>query len=137
MRVFLDDTSFQAGDHFRQAFVESVLATEVFVPLVTANALDRLTRHDPQELDNLLIGWLTALLLLKFPDLGRNGSRFPLRFIIPICLEDRSQASYFTMVSSLSRVVPVKSILELKDMLARKGICLSETVDRFLERVNC
>jgi hypothetical protein len=39
------------------------------------------------------------------------------------------------MVSSLSRVVPVKSILELKDMLARKGICLSETVDRFLERV--
>jgi hypothetical protein len=135
MRVFLDDTNFQAGDHFRQAFVESILATEVFVPLVTANALDRLTRHDPQELDNLLIEWLTALLLLKFPDLDRNGSRCPLRSIIPICVEDRSQTSYFTMVSSLSRVVSVKSILELKDMLARKGICLSETVDRFLERV--
>jgi hypothetical protein len=135
IRVFLDDTSFQAGDHFRQVFVESILATEVFVPLVTANAVDRLTRHDPQELDNLLIEWLTALLLLKFPDLDRNGSRFPLRFIIPICVEDCSQASYFTMVSSLSRVVPVKSILELKDMLAKQGICLSETVERFLERV--
>jgi hypothetical protein len=106
MRVFLDDTSFQPGDHFRQAFVESILTTEVFVPLVTANALDRLTRHDPQELDNLLIEWLTALLLLKFPDFARNGNRFPLRFIIPICFEDRSQTSYFTMVSSLSRVVP-------------------------------
>jgi hypothetical protein len=135
MRVFLDDTSFQPGDYFRQAFVESILATEVFVPLVTASSLDRLTRHDPQEPDNLLIEWLTALLLLKFPDLDRNGSRFPLRFIIPICVEDRSQASYFTMVFSLSRVVPVKSISELKDMLARKGICLSETVERFLERV--
>jgi hypothetical protein len=32
MRVFLDDTSFQTGDHFRQAFVESILATEVSVP---------------------------------------------------------------------------------------------------------
>jgi hypothetical protein len=125
MRVLLDDTSFQSGDHFRQAFVESILATEVFVPLVIASSLDRLTRHDPQELDNLLIGWLAALLLLKFPDLDRNGSRFPLHFIIPICVED----------TSLSRVVPVRSILELKDMLARKGICLSETVDRFLKRV--
>jgi hypothetical protein len=100
MRVLLDDTSFQTGDHFRQAFVESILATEVFVPLVTASSLDRLTRHDPQELDNLLIEWLTALLLLKFPDLDRNGSRFPLRFIVPICVVVRSQASYFTMVSS-------------------------------------
>jgi hypothetical protein len=71
---------------------------------VTANALDRLTRHDPQELDNLLIKWLTALLLLKFPSLARNGSRCPLRFIIPICVEDRSQASYFTMVSVAGEV---------------------------------
>jgi GTPase SAR1 family protein len=55
MRVFLDDKVFRIAEHFRQAFVESILTTEVFVPINSTNALDRMTCHNPQEVDNLLV----------------------------------------------------------------------------------
>jgi GTPase SAR1 family protein len=134
-RVFLDDKVFQTAEHFRQAFVDSLLATEVFVPVVTVNALVRMTRHDPQEVDNLLIEWLTALILKKFPGLDNNGRRFPLRFIIPICFNNRSNKSYFTLLPSLPKVVPVKTIKVLKELLTSKSISVSETATSFLETV--
>jgi hypothetical protein len=135
MRVFLDDEVFRTAEHFRQAFVESILTTEVFVPIISTNALDRMTCHNPQEVDNLLIEWLTALLLIKFPDLDSCGRLFPLCFIIPVCLEDRSRRSYFSMSTSLSKVVPNAAIKVLKDLLGSRGISCSEAVIQFLEAV--
>jgi hypothetical protein len=142
-RVFLDDKVFQTAEHFREAFVDSLLATEVFVPVVTVNALERMTRHDPHDVDNLLIEWLTALILKKFsgldndgrPGLDNNGRRFPLRFIIPICFNNRSNKSYFTLLPSLPKVIPVKTITVLKELLTNKNISVSVPASTFLETV--
>jgi GTPase SAR1 family protein len=134
-KVFLDDKVFQTAEHFRQAFVDSLLATEVFVPVVTVNALKRMTRHDPLDVDNLLIEWLTALMLKNFPDLDNNGRRFPLRFIVPICFNDSSKKSYFSLSASLSKVIPVKTIKVLKGLLTSKNISVSVTASTFLDTV--
>jgi hypothetical protein len=53
------------------------------VSIISTNALDRMTCHNPQEVDNLLIEWLTALLLIKFQDLDSCGRLFPICFIVP------------------------------------------------------
>jgi hypothetical protein len=122
MRVLFNDREFRTAEHFRQAFLESILTTEVFVPIISTNALDRMTYHNPQEVDNLLIDWLTALLLIKFPDLVSCGSLFPICFIILVCLEDRSRRSYFSMSTSLSKVVPNATIKVLKALLVSRGV---------------
>jgi hypothetical protein len=80
------------------------------------------TCRSPQEVDNLLIEWLTALLLIKFPDLDSCGRLFPICFIIPVCLEDRSRRSYFSMSTSLSKVVPNATIKVLKELLVSRGV---------------
>jgi GTPase SAR1 family protein len=135
IRIFLDDKVLNSADRFQKIFFDSILVTEVFVPTVTTNALQRMVRHDPREVDNLLVEWLTALLLMKFPDADSNGGRFPLRFIFPICLNDRKGRGYFSLKDTLSRVVPVKTIAALKDLLMSKGIICSARVSQFLETV--
>jgi hypothetical protein len=135
IRIFLDDKVLNSADRFQKIFFDSILLSEVFVPLVTSNALQRMVSHDPREVDNLLVEWLTALLLMKFPEADSNGGRFPLRFISPICLKDRSGRGYFSLKDTLSRVVPFKTIAALRDLLESKGIICSARVSQFLETV--
>jgi hypothetical protein len=60
MRVFLDDEVFRTAEHFRQAFVECILTTNIYiyiyVSVIRTNALDRMTCHNLQEVGNLLNG---------------------------------------------------------------------------------
>jgi hypothetical protein len=139
IRVFLDDKVFQEADRFQQVFFEAIFASEVFVPVVSPHALYRMTNHVPEEVDNLLIEWLTALLLYGFPVLC-NGS---LRKIYPVCCKgscpesckDACKEDYFAVKGKLSTTVPTKTISVLRDLIEAAEIKLSTKASKFLETV--
>jgi hypothetical protein len=60
VRVFLDDEVLQTAEGFRQILLESIMSTEIFIPAVSPNSLQRMVTHDPEEIDNLLLEWLLA-----------------------------------------------------------------------------
>jgi GTPase SAR1 family protein len=126
VRVFLDDQEFQVADRFQQIFFESVLATEVFVPIVSPDALKRMVEHNPEKVDNVLLEWLTVLLLFGFPVLCNET----LRYICPICL-----AGYSAVKTAVSAVIPDKTVNTLRGLFDLKGIELPPKAMKFLETV--
>jgi GTPase SAR1 family protein len=135
MRVFLDSSVFKKGDRLQKIMLVSVLSSEVFVPLVTPTALQRLICHDPQEVDSLLFEWLTALLLITYHDVGEQlGS--VLRYICPICFKGANGDGYFAVKAKLSAEVPVATIRALKELLDSKNVVLSPKVAHFLDTVS-
>jgi hypothetical protein len=139
IRVFLDDKVFQEADRFQQVFFDAIFASEVFVPVVSPHALYRMMNHVPEEVDNLLIEWLTALLLSDFPTLCSGG----LRKIYPVCCKgtcpesckDACKEDYFAVKGKLSTAVPVKTIQVLTGLFDSAGIELPPKALKFLEAV--
>jgi GTPase SAR1 family protein len=133
-RVFLDDKVLQTADRFQRIFFASVVATEAFIPLVSPNALQRMVTHDPQEIDNLLIEWLTALLLMNYPDFAFQA-KSRLRLICPICVKSSTADDYAGVKISLPRTVPVATIRKLKELVRHRGMIVSSEVTEFLNTV--
>jgi GTPase SAR1 family protein len=133
-RAFLDIKVFHSGDPIPRIYFDSVLASEVLIPVVSPNALQRLVNHNPQEVDNLLIEWLTAVLLVKYADL-RLQTKSSLRFICPICFKSAARDGYFDIISSLSQSVPTATITDLKELFSYKGFTLPSEAIKYLDTV--
>jgi GTPase SAR1 family protein len=136
VRVFLDDKVFHTADRIQQIFFDSILNTEVFVPVVSPTAILRMLNHNPLEVDNVLLEWLTALLLIKFPGVHvqTKGLR-RLQYINPICFSGPAGDGYFAVKSELPRVVPTATINELRRLIIVHEITVSREVDEFLNTV--
>jgi GTPase SAR1 family protein len=136
VRVFLDDQVFHAADRIQQIFFDSILNTEVFVPVVSPNAVLRMLTHNPAEVDNVILEWLTALLLIRFPDLHvHTNADHHLKYISPICFSGPAGGGYFAVMSKLSTVMPTATIKVLRSLLNLHKITVSREVDEFLNMV--
>jgi GTPase SAR1 family protein len=124
MRVFFDTSVIQTADSIQQKFFISILSTEIFFPVVSPNALIRMITHDPQLEDNLLIEWLTALVLVKYAPSNGLPNRLP-RFICPICFSGPNDDGYFAIRARLSDAVPVATIRKVKELFDLEKIVLS------------
>jgi GTPase SAR1 family protein len=136
MRVFLDDKVFHTADRIQQIFFDSILNTEVFVPVVSPTAILRMLNHDPVEVDNVLLEWLTALLLIRFPDLHvHTNADHHLKYISPICFSGPAGGGYFAVMSKLPTVMPTATIKALRSLLSLHKITVSREVDEFINTV--
>lgn len=61
--TFLDNKRLRKGRNFQEEFVTSLINTLVVVPIVSRNALERLSKSkfDPNVEDNMLIEWIISL----------------------------------------------------------------------------
>jgi GTPase SAR1 family protein len=124
MRVFFDTSVIQTADSIQQKFFISILSTEIFFPVVSPNALVRMITHEPQSEDNLLIEWLTVLVLVKYAPINGLPNRLP-RFICPICFSGPDDDGYFAIRARLSDAVPVATIRKVKELFDLVKIVLS------------
>ena len=65
--TFLDSVRLQLGKHFQLDFAKALVKSSVIVPIITRNALERMTvgRHDANKEDNVLVEWIMSLEMLK------------------------------------------------------------------------
>jgi GTPase SAR1 family protein len=130
MRIFFDDATFKIADRLQKVFIASVVATEVFVPVISLASLKRMINYNEGEVDNLLMEWLTIILIDRFPALKTElGS--PLKFISPICIK----GGYFAVKGSISSKAPKKTIAELKAIFSTKNVTLFPELLSYLEAV--
>jgi hypothetical protein len=61
VEVFLDRMRLQDGRDFRDDFGKSLASSAVVVPIISSEALVRMMKHEPREVDNLLVEWILAL----------------------------------------------------------------------------
>ncbi len=85
--VFLDRERLPVGERFDTTFSKALINSQVVVPIVSFDALERLT-HDkfsPDEVDNVLVEWLLAVecqkLKMENPDIAVKVEK-----IIPVFL---------------------------------------------------
>eukprot|EP01040_Poterioochromonas_malhamensis_P014975 gene14975-biopygen3469 len=65
IRPFLDRKRLQMGENFQSGFVKALLKSLVMVPIVSAEALERMTKMRVEEEDNVLIEWICGLECMK------------------------------------------------------------------------
>eukprot|EP01040_Poterioochromonas_malhamensis_P013083 gene13083-biopygen2861 len=73
IQAFLDRKRLRMGENFQTGFVKALLKSLVMVPVVSAEALERMTKMRVEEEDNVLIEWICGLECMKAVE--KKGSR--------------------------------------------------------------
>ena len=73
IQAFLDRKRLQMGENFQSGFVKALLKSLVMVPIVSAEALERMTKMRVEEEDNVLIEWICGLECLKAVEKKGSG----------------------------------------------------------------
>lgn len=73
IQAFLDRKRLQMGENFQSGFVKALLKSLVMVPIVSAEALERMTKMRVEEEDNVLIEWICGLECMKAVEKKGSG----------------------------------------------------------------
>jgi hypothetical protein len=116
--IFLDRHRIGLAEHFRTVFFKALMNSMLMVPVVSPVALQLMLSDNMNinEIDNLLVEWLSALVFIRFK--AELGSVVVLKTIYPVWVKDASGNSYFTYKAQLSTKKPLATIREVKDMIA-------------------
>ncbi|KAJ1434190.1 hypothetical protein B484DRAFT_394161, partial [Ochromonadaceae sp. CCMP2298] len=79
VQVFLDKKRLQGGRQFQSDFASALAASLVLVPLLSADAMQRMLDHDPTREDNVLVEWTLALECYACPQ-SRVACVYPIAF---------------------------------------------------------
>jgi hypothetical protein len=79
--TFLDTKRLKAGSEFQKAFSRALLGARVVCPIVSVDALKNMLKHDPAQVDNVLLEWLLAS---EFLDSGDANAR--VRAVFPLVI---------------------------------------------------
>ena len=82
---FLDRMRLVKGGQFQNDFVDALLKTMVFIPIVTFDSLQAMHRHDNTKVDNVLVEWWCALLCWQ-------TQKSSLKAILPIMFGKHSES---------------------------------------------
>jgi hypothetical protein len=120
--TFMDNKRLKDGQNFSMAFCTALLSSYIAVPVISVSALQKMTTHDPNTVDNVLLEWLLCI-----TSCGKPNSR--LKNIFPILIGPKDGitstfASLFAcgVLNRIPSVVPMSTINAAKDMLTQNNI---------------
>ena len=97
--TFRDKQRLYVTDTYRKEFIKALLSSSVAVPIISHDALERMTQHDSNKVDNVLLEWLCIVIIKKMEN--KNGIKEILKrknvrltSVIPICFGRRSKKDY-------------------------------------------
>jgi hypothetical protein len=130
VEVFLDHKRLQKGRLFKSDFAAALTHTLVVVPVVSADALGRMLKHDPSQPDNVLLEWI---MILESFAAGKILKVFPILFgkrTVGNVLDDASLivADFFAdgIKDKLPQTVPAATLTQAAELLRANGIEPSE-----------
>eukprot|EP01038_Epipyxis_sp_PR26KG_P010757 gene10757-14446_t len=146
VEVFLDTDRLENGTHLQQSFISSLINSYVVTPIISKNALHKMVTHNPNETDNLLVEWITAMECLHINKSNNNGM-IKLMRIFPIMLGSVSDdgkliGNLFTdgILNNLPEIVPTLSVNKVMELMALNGLqprtnITQRTVRSFIEEL--
>ena len=124
-KVFLDKTILKEGQQFQDEYGKALVNSTILVPIVSADALQKLTYHNTKEEDNVLIEWMLALECMKDQPHSKIRAIYPLLFGTRTA--DGSVGDLFAegIIDKLPDIVPTASIEIAKTLLGANGVAES------------
>ena len=77
VNVFLDERRLQQSESKQNDFIKSIVNSTIVVPIFSIYALVKMVKHDPLDIDNVLLEWICAIEGYK-----SNNSR--IKYIYPL-----------------------------------------------------
>jgi GTPase SAR1 family protein len=132
LAIFIDKTEITVGQRFDMKFCRSLLHSEVLVPVISPTALERMMNPSTAETDNVLVEWLTAVVVLKFRA-QISGCR--LEKVVPLVICDRDGNEYFKMRDGLSTQRPLATQKAVLELFTQLSLHLSVEAIQFINTV--
>jgi hypothetical protein len=135
--VFLDIKRLQKGEAFDSAFAKALVNSSVIVPLMSANALQGMTKQDGTWCDNVLLEWIIAAECIK-----AKGNGTLVKACYPIFIGNISEGikdtdtvigDFFAsgMLNKLPACVPTETIKMAKKLLLENNVTPSSALDTY------
>ena len=134
VQVFLDHFRLKPSYQWQKANCEALLSSILMVPILSAEALQKMMNHDPQEEDNILIEWILALECMKNPIHSMMRAIYPL--IFGERNADGSLGDLFSegIIDRLPDTIPSASIKIVRGFLEESGIVPSSSLTNLTVR---
>jgi hypothetical protein len=137
VRVFLDSYRLPKGDSFQSEFVQGLLHSEVFVPIVSEGTLESMIKKVQEgKEDNVLIEWMMALICKQFVKTCRLQKIFPVLVGKTEKGGDTKCGNLFVgdVLQRLPVTVSKESMEIVTRLLAKKGIEVDSTMSAVLSQ---
>ena len=130
VKVFLDKDILKKGHQFQCEYGKALVQSTILVPILSTAVLRKMTDHNPEEQDNVLIQWILALECMQDPTHSKMREIHPL--MIREWTADGSTWKRFTeeILEVLPDVVPVASINVVKTLLKENGVAESSFISK-------
>jgi GTPase SAR1 family protein len=136
IRIFIDTKRLQTGKDFQINLVEALSKSLLFVPIVSADALQRMVVLKSTDEDNLLLEWICGLELVKHRQSKVKGSSSRVMKIMPIFFGSRTDETHSKnlfqedIISRLPTVQPIACLKIAKHLLSQVGVKMSSETSR-------
>ena len=130
IEVFLDTKRLLNGRRFDKDFANSLVRSTVIMPIVSADALDRLLKHNADNIDNLLVEWIVSLACYA-DEKARTKSVFPVLFgarsVDGVSGEVTVQNLFSSgIVDSIPDITPTATLRFAEEILLDQGISFAK-----------
>jgi hypothetical protein len=136
VRIFLDIKKLQTGNNFQMNIVEALSKSFFFIPIVSADGLQRMITLKPTDEDNLLLEWICGLELMKNgQDKPQKGSSRLMK-IMSIFFGSRTSEAHIKnlfqegVLSKLPNIQPKVCLKVAKNLLSQAGVTMSSEMSR-------
>jgi hypothetical protein len=136
IRIFLDIKKLQTGKNFQMNIVEALSKSLLFVPIVSADALQRMLTMKQTDEDNLLLEWICGLELMKNGQCDRKKGSSRVMKVMPIFFGSRTDESHIKnlfqegIISKLPNTQPKVCLKLAKNLLSQAGVTMSSEMSR-------
>eukprot|EP01038_Epipyxis_sp_PR26KG_P007084 gene7084-9668_t len=131
--VFLDTNRLEDGKHLQQSFISALINSYVITPIISKDALQRLIHHKPDEIDNVLVEWITALEVLNIQNNNNNNNnnnnKIRLARIFPIMFGNVSDDGRLIedlfkdgILNKISESIPISSVSMVVQLMTEHGL---------------
>ena len=122
VKVFLDKATLNKGKQFQREYGKALVNSTILVPILSTAALQKVSDHNPEEEDNVLIEWMLALECMQDPIHSKMRGIYPL--MISEWMADGSVGDLFAegVLKRLPHMSPKASIKVAKTLLRENGI---------------
>jgi hypothetical protein len=137
VEVFLDIKRLQKGEAFDSAFAKALINSTVAIPLMSASALQGLTKQDGTWCDNVLLEWMIAAECMK-----ANGVHTLVKKCYPILIGNITDSTVDTdvvigdffasgMLNQMPTCIPTETIKKAKRLLLENNMTPSPALDTY------
>jgi hypothetical protein len=133
VEAFLDRRRLQEGQLFQVDFAAALTHSLIVMPVVSVDALQKMLKHDPEIVDNVLLEWV---MLLESYQAGRVLKVYPAVFgprsVAGLGAEE-TIGDFFTdpTKDALPKITPTATIAQAAELLRKNGIEPSEKLHSY------